>query len=183
MAKPGFLTGASARVKLNSKTIAYAQEVSYSTQLEVMPIEVMGNYETITYEPLAYRVSGSLSIVRYTKNTKTLTAIPGTSDSGNSFLAGGYDGAADVAVSGQFDPAQIIAGNTCDLEIMQRQDDGTPAGSYQSVVKITGVKFTGMNGTINKRGNLVVNASFVGTLVGEDEIMPSSVMPGDDFAV
>jgi hypothetical protein len=182
MAKPGFLTGASAKVKLNSKTVAYAQEVSYQTELEVMPIEVMGNYETITYEPLAYRVRGSLSIVRYTKNTKTTSGVAGTSDTGNSFLAGGYDSAATSPdVSGQFDPGQIIAGNSCDLEIFQRQDDGTPAGTLQSAVKITGVKFTGMSGSINKRGNLVVNASFVGVLVGEDGVMPSSVMPSDDF--
>lgn len=188
MAKPGFLTGASAKVKLNNKTVAYAQDVSFTTDLEVMPIEVMGAYEVVTYEPLAYRVSGSLSIVRYTKDTKTLTSIPGTSDSGNSFLAGGYDAAGTVDVSGQFDPSQIIAGNTCDLEIFQKQVnpstglmDDPPALS--SVVKISGVKFTRMSGTISKRGNLVVQASFVGTLVGEDGIMPTSNISqvGDDF--
>jgi hypothetical protein len=180
--KPGFLTGASAKVKLNDHTVAYAQDVSYTTDLEVMPIEVMGSYEVVAYEPLAYRVRGSMSIVRYTKNTKTLTSIPGTSDSGNAFLAGGYDGAADDAVSAQFDPSKIIQGSTCDLVIYQKQWDGT-AESLQEVVKIRDVKFTQMSGTLNKRGNLVVSANFVGMLVDEDGVATTSniSLVGDDF--
>lgn len=183
MAKPGFLTGASAKVKLNGHTVAYAQDVSYTTDLEVMPIEVMGAYEVVTYEPLAYRVSGTMSIVRYTANTKAFTSIAGTSDSGNSFLAGGYDTAGGKDVSGQFDPSQIVAGNTCNLEIFQKQIDGTGAPQSQIVVKVYGVKFTRMSGTISKRGNLVVQASFVGTLVEEDGIAVSGNLPGDDFSL
>jgi hypothetical protein len=51
--KPSFITGATAKIKIGNLTMAYAQDVSYSTTVTTIPIETMGRYEVVSNEPVA----------------------------------------------------------------------------------------------------------------------------------
>ena len=69
--KAGFITGANAKIKMFGETIAFATDVSYDVTVDNVPVEAMGRYEVFSYEPVGYRIAGSLSIIRYTGRAKT----------------------------------------------------------------------------------------------------------------
>ena len=171
--KPSFITGASAKIKVAGKTMAYAQDVSYSVTVTTIPIETMGRYEVVSNEPVAYFVDGSFSIIRYTAEAKT-NLMQGTDASGNSVN--------EIGIGGGFDPGLMIASTTFDLEIFQKFTSATsgagvtaPAAAVAAsgaaaavaavigttlVMKLRDCRCTRMGGAINKRGILVEQFSF-----------------------
>lgn len=159
--KPSFITGATAKIKIGNLTMAYAQDVSYSTTVTTIPIETMGRYEVVSNEPVAYFVDGTLSVIRYTKEA---SGMPGTAANGNSVnQMGNTPGSGGNAGSG-FDPAQMIASETFDVEIFQKLSDGTT----ESVVKLRDCRFTRKGGAITKRGVLTEQFSFNAILLDND---------------
>jgi len=131
--KPGFITGANARIKLGGKTLAYCTDVSFTVDVATIPIEVIGTYEVKSYEPVAYAVAGAFSVVRYTKNdatgdTKKIHANP----TGNAAKQiGGAAGVGSAAgggssVGAQLNPGKILTSSTFDIEI--QQSSGVGAG-------------------------------------------------------
>lgn len=158
---PSFITGASAKLKLGNLTLAYAQDLSYNTTVTTIPIETMGRYETVSNEPVAYFVDGTLSIIRYTKEA---SAMNGAAQNGNSVeQIINTSGSGGVAGDG-FDPSRIIASETFDVEVFQK----TAAGGTESVGKLRDCRFTRKGGSINKRGVLVENFSFNAILMDND---------------
>lgn len=160
---PSFITGASAKIKIGAKTMAYAQDVSYNVTVTTIPIETMGRYEVVSNEPVAYFVDGTLSIVRYTAEA---------SIEGMQSAAAGGNGVDQWA--GGFNPGVLISSGTFDLEIMQKSTHvgtgfvpatpttpATPgAVTTTSVMKLIDCRLTRMGGAINKRGILVEQFSF-----------------------
>jgi len=155
--KPSFITGANAKIKVGGKTMAYAQDVSYSATTTTIPIETMGRYEVVANEPVAYFVDGTLSVIRYTNIAKD-NNMDGVAVEGNGTgkLALGSDGA---LASDHMNPGDMLASESFDLEIFQKFDkEGTT--DSQKVIKLIDCRFTRKGGAINKRGILVEQFAF-----------------------
>ncbi len=137
--KPFFLTGANAKIKLNGKTVAFATDISYSIQVQHVSPRVLGRFEVEDHQPVTYDVSGSFSIIRYTKGAAGVlgnSSPVNASGAGNgigSFGAAGIGGAIGNAIglpnsSGQIDgradeafvPARMMQSRTFDIEIFQK---------------------------------------------------------------
>lgn len=135
--RPTFITGATAKIKLNGKTLAFCQDFSCTVSIAHQTPKVLGKYEGDSVEPLSYLVQGSFSIIRYAKGIKKL--VPNTpkgladNDAGNGvgnwgtvwggalgdLLARngiGNDGRAHEAL----DPSKFSNGTTFDIQIYQK---------------------------------------------------------------
>ena len=109
--KPGFVSGANARVKLDGLTLAYCTDMSYTVDMATVPIEAIGSYEVKSYEPIAYAVSGNFSVIRYTSK---ITPTKGKA-SGNPAEELGSDN----KVALHLDPGRVLTSSTFDMEIFQ----------------------------------------------------------------
>lgn len=179
--KPSFITGASAKIKVGGKTFAYASDVAYAVNVDTIPVETMGRYEAVTNEPVNYSVAGEMSIVRYTKlasGTAANNPFKTNTSEGNGQKASG--------LTGFYDPGSILASQTLDIEIYQKQTTNTTTGSGAGatskvepvlVGKVRDARMTRLSGGINKRGLLVERMSFVGVLWDGDDF--SSSQSGD----
>lgn len=164
--KPIFITGANAKLKVAGKTMAYAQDVSYSVAVDTIPIETMGRYEAVTNEPVNYSVAGEFAIVRYTKAAKTLdVGIEGGAANGNGL---GAIGQGDAKLSNHIDPSSLLKSATWTLEVFQKGAGGTSAVGVSPIIKIKDCRITRKSGGLNKRGILVERISFVGVLHEDD---------------
>ena len=67
---PFFITGANAKIKVNTLTLAFATDIQYSIRVRHAAPHVLGVFEAFSQEPLAYDVVGSFSIIRYTRGLK-----------------------------------------------------------------------------------------------------------------
>jgi hypothetical protein len=184
----GFITGANAKIKAFSKTMAYCSDVSYNITVQTIPVETMGKYEVHANEPVAYTVDGTFSIVRYTKNSAATLkdgSIVDQNDIGN--------GPSQIQETGSgsmgdhLNPAKILGSATFDLEIHEKRDYlGTDLEAAVFIVSDCRVTRRGM--TLNKRGVMVDNYAYVGILAGDkdvvtaDEVGNSSMTDGKDLA-
>jgi hypothetical protein len=162
--KPSFITGATAKIKLNDVTMAYAQDVSYNVTVTTIPIETMGRYEVVSNEPVAYFVDGTLSIIRYTSAAGQQYGTDQSNDLGNASNKWG------TGAGAHFNPGQLIGSETFDMEIFSKfsgEDLGTldAQGNKittddKSITKLIDCRFTRKGGAINKRGVLVEQYAF-----------------------
>jgi len=87
---PFFLTGANAKIRGNNKTLAFCTNMSYSIKVSHINPKVLGMYEGHSIEPTGYEVTGSFSIIKYTRGMADMhddlhgTKLPdGVQSSGN----------------------------------------------------------------------------------------------------
>jgi hypothetical protein len=145
--RPFFITGANAKIKLNGKTIAFCTDLSYSVRVDHKAPKVLGMYESTSVEPLGYTVSGSFSVIRYTKDVKSATGTAidasnagngvgnwGTAwDGASGFLSSngvGNDGRAHEALN----PSAFAAGTTFDIQIYQKVGGQRPNQEYSKTI-------------------------------------------------
>ena len=170
--KSGFVTGSRAIIKIDSKTIGFAVDVSYDIRIDHIPVETMGKYEVHTNEPVAYYVSGSFSVVRYTKDDTDESGI-------QSMSAGGNGG---IAIS-HTDPGSILASKSFNLDIFEKvsgtvetpvvlSDKVTALAEGQdiAVFRVTDCRITG------RRSVLMDQFTFVGILAGDMKEDGSKIM-------
>jgi hypothetical protein len=166
---PTFITGANAKVRLNGKTLAYCQDLSYTVQILTQTPKILGKYEGDSVEPLGYMVSGSFTVVRYAKGIRKavgaghfpngLAANDAGNGSGNwggqwggsvgDFLSRngiGNDGRAHEAL----DPSKFSTGTTFDIQIYQKVDTRLPGsvnhgGAADVINSVTSVLQGGTN--------------------------------------
>jgi hypothetical protein len=177
--KPFFLTGDKLKLVLNGKTIAFATDLSCSIQVSHQTPHVLGMYEGVSVEPLAYNVSGSFSIIRYVHNA--IANIGGTppngvspSDAGNGVgnwgsvwgggvlnnvlstignpFSGGTDGRANEAL----DPSTYQTGTTFDILVYQQvannaADTGSTTTDVLGVIRIRSARITRADFSVNKK--------------------------------
>ena len=171
--KPSFVTGANAKIKAGTLTVAYAQDVSYNTTVTTIPIERMGAYEVVTNEPVAYFVEGTLSVIRYTQIAQANGmegAAAGGNGVGNWNMGAGNGGTGSQHVN----PGALLASETFDLEVFQKSTDAAGAAAApQLTVKVRDCRFTRKGGAINKRGVLVEQFSFNAILIDDDSFAAS----------
>lgn len=163
--KPGYITGANARVKIAGKTLAYCTDVSYNVTVQTIPIESMGKYEVHSNEPVSYTVDGGFSIIRYTKKAKAL--VGGAAAATGNGVA--YLGDGDTKVKEHLDPGSILTSETFDLDLFQNSAqavaDSSTGTEEISFLRITDCRVVRRGATLNKRGVLVENFAFVGVLL------------------
>lgn len=176
--KPAYITGASAKVKIAGVTLAYCTDVSYSVSVQTIPIESMGKFEVHSNEPVSYSVDGSFSIIRYTKKAKELAG-------GNAAANGNSPAkiaAGSTSVKEHLDPGLILTSETFDLDILQKAAttvSATDATDETSFLRVQDCRVVRRVGSINKRGVLVEQYSFVGVMLHDsatdnaDKVAPS----------
>lgn len=162
--QPSFVTGATAKIKLNGKTLAFCQDFQCSVEVITKTPKVLGKYEGDSIEPLGYFVSGSFSVIRYAKGVKKSLG-PGhypnslaENDAGNGvgnwgtvwggklgdILARngiGNDGRAHEAL----DPSKFGKGTTFDIQIYQKVNKGTGINSGSALAAGTDILSGGSN--------------------------------------
>jgi len=166
--KPGFITGANAKIKMFNKTIAYCADVAYNVTVQTIPIESMGKYEVHSNEPVAYTVDGSFSIIRYTKNATDAAKggkIKDAADGKNNAPEAIEDGANGNAGE-HLDPARLLKSQTFDLEIYEKRDGGTETAVY----RVMDCRIVRRGMSLNKRGAVVDNYAFVGILATDEDV-------------
>jgi len=163
--KPTFMVGARAKIKIDEKTLAFATNVSYTVDVAHVPVEVLGSYEVVAYEPVGYRVNGTLTVVRYTANGNT-TRVDETVGEGNSvFKMGSAANAARAPAA--FNPGNLILSETFQIDVYDRRD-GTKTNDGQKFVTISDARFERRSGGINAKGLLEEQYSFNGILMHDD---------------
>lgn len=169
--KPSFITGATAKIRLNGKTLAFCQDFSCSVQVITKIPKVLGKYEGDSVEPLGYMVSGSFTIIRYAKGIKQALG-PGQhpgglaeNDAGNGvgnwgtawggklgdFLARngvGNDGRAHEAL----DPSTFNKGTTFDIQVYQKVPVGVGTSSTNLLQSVTEILDGGPVPGLNSSG-------------------------------
>ena len=183
--KPSFITGANAKIKVGGKTFAYCSDVSYQIAVDTIPIETMGRYEAVTNEPVNYSVAGELSVVRYTGIAKT-NNMPGTNTGGNGL--GKVDYTTGGNASHEINPGNILASQTWDLAVYQKEQAAATAGGATAAVTdsvefltIKDCRITRKSAALNKRGILVDRIAFVG-IVADDESFDASYSGDTDLS-
>lgn len=162
--KPGFVSGANARVKLDGKTLAYCTDLQYTVDMQTIPIEAIGSYEVKSYEPIAYTVNGAFSVIRYTKFIKPESG----GDNGNPADQLGDSN----KVGTQLDPGRVLSSSSFDMEIFQSTSattSDTTETNQNAVFKIYDCRVTRRQSALNKRGVMVDNYTFVGILAGDTD--------------
>ena len=168
---PSFITGAKAIVKIYDTALAFCSDVSYSVNVQHVPIEALGIFEIISHEPVAYTVEGSFSVVRYARNSSQLQqfadAVAGDVSEANTASSMANDN--DQSLKNHIDPRNILNSVTFDLEVVEKGTSVEGAvNSAKSFFKITECRITRRNSSLNKRGVLIDNYAFVGRFAQDD---------------
>lgn len=175
--RPGFITGASARIAVFGKTFAYATDVSYNVSVEVLPIETIGRYEAHSNEPIGYRVSGSFSLIRYSKYASIANIENVANDKTNA------PADIDSGMKAQLDPSQLLISKTFDMEIFQRAlaTSTATAPEDKPIMKLQDCRITSRSGSLNRRGVMVENYAFVGILMHDTDAAANGEVKNSGF--
>lgn len=176
--KPSFVVGARAKVKIDNKTLAFCTNVNYSVDVSHIPIEVLGSYEVVSYEPVGYRVSGSLSVVRFTASGNT-TRVDETDADGNSVFKMGAAANNAARAPAAFNPGNLLLSETFDIEVYDRRD-GDKKNDGQLFVKIRDARFERRSGGVNAKGLLEEQYTFNGILMDDDAASVSKSGPNQN---
>lgn len=179
---PSFITGANAKIKLGSLTMAFATDVSYQLSINHLSVRAMGMLEVASYEPVSYYVSGNFAVIRYTKEagsdqislvrfvngeaeiSSAGQAIAGASKGGNSVNE--WNDLSSGRIGDQLDPGSILSSLTFDLEIYTKSK--FESNEKVPVLRIRDCRITGRSGSLNKRSLMTDNFSFNGILMDSD---------------
>ena len=197
---PSFITGANAKIVIDDITIAFAQDVSYQVSVNTIPIRGMGKLEVSAHEPVSYNVTGSITVVRYTKDAGSASArsfkqtadtdgnivteevpadrrklINGASEKGNSVDRWNTKSS---NLGSHLNPGKILSSLTFDLEIIAKikptSETNTVSAETESVIKVRDCRITGKTGSLSKRGLMMDQFSFNAILVNNDEDFSAS---------
>jgi hypothetical protein len=191
--KPFFITGATAKIILNGKTLAFCTDFAYSVQVAHQTPKILGMYEGVSVEPLGYTVNGSFSLIRYARNaqnsTKSAPKSVAGNDSGNG--VGNWGGSWDATSRGfasrvgigndgraqeALDPSKLDNGTTFDIEVYQKTQNGNIG-----VSKIRNVRITQADFTLSKKALAQQRFSFVALYVDEDAFVADFSGKGQHF--
>jgi hypothetical protein len=182
---PFFITGASAKIRINGITLAFCTDVAYSIRVKHTSQHVLGMFEPQSQDPQSYDITGSFTIIRYTKKLKEFLEKNGAKvpnsvsnkgngagswgpDSGtlNKIAAslGGNSFGGKARVDQSFDPSKLHVPNGFDMEILQKSINGESG----VLARIRNCRLTGTDFRMTKRGLAVQTFTFQATYVDED---------------
>lgn len=161
---PFFITGASAKLLVNNKTMAFCTDLSYSIQVITQTPKILGLYEGSSVEPLGYSVSGSFTVIRYAKHAVSNTGSQphNAVDKGNgmgNWPDKGIGAASDI----QLNPADLSKGSSFDITVYQK----TPHGNI-GVANIRNARIVQADFTLSKKGLAMQRFNFVALYADED---------------
>lgn len=195
---PFFITGANAKVKVNGVTLAFCTDLTYSVEVTHASPTVLGMYEASSLEPLAYKVSGSFTIVRYANNVKEnlenngFKTPNGVNPDGNgigNFTDGrssslgdiisrtgafGNDGRAHEA----FDPSRLQNATFFDIEVYQKMPGGE---DVRGVARLRSCRLNRADAGLNKKSALVQRFTFQAIYLDEDSFIADFSGSGQQF--
>lgn len=188
---PFFLTGANAKIKLNGKTLAFATDLSYSVEVPHAAPTLLGNYEVASLEPLAYKVSGTFTLIRYMGGVaKALRDqgynVPsGVDDDGNGVGNWGPDNffqrngifSNDGQAHRALNPADFDNAVRFDIEIYQK----VAGGGQCAVARLKDVRIARASLTLNKKSPAMQNFTFQAIYADEDSFVTSMSGEGQQF--
>lgn len=195
---PFFITGANAKIKLNGVTLAFCTDLSYSITVAHAAPTVLGMYEPTSLEPLSYKVTGSLSVVRYTNRAKEEIEKQGyrtpnsvspdgngvgnmtpnndssVSDTIKRLGAFGNDGRAQES----FDPSKLQNGTFFDIEVYQKMPGGA---DNRGVAKIRSCRLVRSDLAMAKKNPTMQRFQFMALYVDEDSFNADFSGSGQQF--
>lgn len=180
-----FLTGANAKIRVNGVLLAFATNVSYRVQVIHEDPRILGMYEGHSLEPVAYKVSGSFSVIRYVADVSDRVAAPsGVTDRGNGPGYWSKQGNFITENVGMrpnarefFNPKLFDRHSAIEIEIVQKT-----AGGDASVAKIKGAKLTMADFNISsKKSAAMHNFNFEALYVDEDSFRTTFSGLGQQF--
>jgi hypothetical protein len=156
------MTGAKAIVKIADEVVAFCSDVSYSVNVQHIPVEALGIFEIISNEPVAYTVEGTFSVVRYSSGGNPQTQLNNfaTSLATDSIRT---NNAADIDLSegtlqDHINPAKILSSSTFKLEVVDKSNTSS------NMFILENCRITRRSSSLNKRNVLVDNYAFVAVL-------------------
>ncbi len=191
--KPFFLTGANAKIVVNSQTLAYCSNLSYSIQINHATPRVLGMYEPSSVEPLSYLVTGSFTVVRYVADIKN--DVGGTSPSGTNERGNGIGGWGPDSTLGKFaagldikkggdgrayenlDPSKMHKATTFNMEVYQKF-----SGGQRSVANIRDIRITRADFNLSTNSAASQTFAFTALYVDEDSFKADFSGLGQQFA-
>lgn len=182
---PFFITGASAKIKLNGVTLAFCTDLSYSITVAHATPTVLGMYEAASIEPLSYKVSGALSVVRYANRVKEeleklgYKTPNGVSPDGNgvgNWTPNNGSGLSDVVkrlgafgndgrAHESFDPSKLENATFFDIEVYQKMPNGA---ELRGVAKIRNCRLVKADLIMSKKQPTMERFQFQAIYVDED---------------
>lgn len=186
---PFFITGANAKIRLNNKTIAFAQDFSYSVVVKHIAPKVLGRYEVDSIEPMSYEVSGSFSIIRYAKGLKEELGnagykVPdGVSNDGNGIGAWDAGGKLFLDSDGRpgdnLDPSAMKLGTFFNIEVYQKAAGGRQCG----IARIRDCRIQRADFSLaGKRAPAVQRFTFTAIFADEDSFVANFSGIGQQFS-
>lgn len=124
---PSFLNGSKVAIRIGTKVIAFAQNVSISDDMQVQPVGGIGSYSYQSLEPTGYMARGSLTLTHY--SNLVLNALNANSHNiPASLQTVAADAASNSAADGNsllmaefFSPARLLLSRSVDLDFYERQ--------------------------------------------------------------
>ena len=188
---PFFLTGANAKVRVNNKTIAFCQDVSYRVRVPHAEPTLLGMYEPANLEPLSYKVEGSFTIIKYTRDVASIMKsegkkVPhGVQDEGNGVGKWGPDdvlarnglGTTDGQAHRSLNPADLDEAVGFDIEIYQKLSGGRQC----AVARLRSCRIELAGFTLNKRGVATQQFTFKALYADEDTFTADMSGRGQNF--
>lgn len=166
----GFITGAHAKLQIDTGdgkplTVAFVNDLSYAIDTVTAPVESFGRYEVHANEPIAYGISGTFSVLRWTKGaiTAAKTDKNGVELSINPGAPGGI-GALGTGMHNHLNPQMMLLASTFDLTVSVKKASTANTAEDVAFFKLIDCKITGRRASLNKRGVLIDQYSFVGIL-------------------
>jgi hypothetical protein len=182
--KPNLVTGANAKIKIGTKTVAYATELQFSVNTEALPIEVIGAYEARGHEPVALYVEGSFKILRYANPKEIADAVNGSNITGISDVPGntnngigqwGGNGVNDAGLSAHIKPAELLLSTTTNIEVFTSVRKDVVSDTLSNYLfKIHDVRITRASGSLSKREILEETFTFKALRFSDNSFESSS---------
>jgi len=193
-----FLTGATCKIRIGSKLVALATNISCTVNVNHATPRLLGQYEVADIQPVSYDISGQLTIIRYTRGLAdamdrvTDNGAPNLSNEGNSvgsynaangFFGSGLVGLQDVDIAGSFDPSKFFTSEKFSIEIIQviKPEEDQDDEDLIPVVRIDGCRFTSLSLGLNKKGIAQQTYQFAAQYYSDDSFLAKpSGRPGLD---
>lgn len=144
---PSFLSGAQLIIKLGNRNIAYAQALSFSHNVNLMPVGGIGSYGYHAIEPGQYSAQGSLVITRYSRElvenkkkvAKSYVPNPTKEDPTEKVAGKVVHGSNTLLLSRHFNPAMLLLSQTFDIAVyIRRHADGAASVVARERARLTG---------------------------------------------
>ena len=124
---PSFLSAAKCMIRIGDKTIAYAQNISISDDMSVIPVGMIGAYGMQALEPSNYIARGSMTITHY--SDLVLGQLNAASDKKEDnmptnlkgkFIDGGPTDGNSLLSREHFSPVNLLLSRTFDLDFYEK---------------------------------------------------------------